>query len=525
MTIKQTYYLYFVVFVCGMTSLSIELSASRLLGNVFGTSNLVWACIIGLILIYLTFGYFLGGILADLRPQLSFLYILIAWSGISTGIVPLLSKPVLRLASDAFDQLYLGILFGSFVVVLILFILPVTILGMVSPFAIRLLVTNQQNAGKLSGRVYAISTLGSFLGTFLPVLILIPIIGTTKTFIVFSYLLLLVALIGIGSSSGVKVLIKWIWMLVILIIISILGVEGSIKNTNGQIFEKESAYNYIQVIEQDGYRYLRLNEGQGIHSMWHPTEINFNGPWQQFLVAPFFNPPKGQQGIDPESVDSYAIIGLAAGTSARQAMEVFSNIQIDGYEIDPDIISIGKQYFGMDLPRLNPIASDGRWGLEHSDRLYEIIGVDAYRPPYIPWHLTTVEFFELVWKRLEPDGVMVINVGRAPEDRRLVEGLVGTIQVVFPSLYVMDVPDTFNSIIYATKLPTDITNLYKNMLYLMTREDVHPLLLGAIQKAIVYQQPIPVTKTVFTDDLAPVEWITNSLILNYILSGDMEGVQ
>ena len=117
---------------------------------------------------------------------------------------------------------------------------------------------------------------------------------------------------------------------------------------------------------------------------------------------------------------------------------------------------------------------------------------------------------------------MVINVGRSPDDRRLIDGLVGTIRTIFPSIYVMDIPDTFNSIIYATAQPTDISNLYNNFLSLQAQPDTHPLLIEAIQRLIVYQQPAPQSETVFTDDRAPIEWLTNTMILNFFLSGGME---
>ncbi len=513
-------YLYFAVFISGMTTLAIELSASRLLGSVFGTSNLVWASIIGLILIYLTVGYFIGGRWADRSPFPATMYTILAWGAFTAGIVPLISRPVLRMAADAFDQLEVGILFGSFTAVLILFILPVTLLGTISPFAIRLAISDPREAGQVSGKIYAISTLGSFLGTFLPVLLLIPTIGTTMTFLVFSGFLLLVALIGLWLTEGWRKVLTLSWMPVVLIVLAYIWAARPIKTTAGQIYETESAYNYIQVLEENGYRMLRLNEGQGIHSMWSPTQIGFSGPWEQFLAAPFFNP--GPYG--PENVKSMAIVGLAAGTLARQATAVFGPVPIDGYEIDPAIIAVGRKYFDMNEPNLNAIAQDGRWGLEHSNRRYTVIGVDAYRPPYIPWHLTTQEFFQVVHDHLTADGTVVINVGRAPGDRRLIDGLVGTMRTVFPSIYVMDVPDTFNSIIYATVQPTKMENLYNNLLYLLSQKNVHPLLLDAIQRVVVYQQPTPDSQVVFTDDRAPIEWITNNMVMKFVLFGDMESL-
>jgi spermidine synthase len=421
-------YLYFSVFASGMTTLAVEISASRLLGNIFGTSNLVWASIIGLILIYLTLGYFLGGRWADRSPHQRTMYLIMAWGAFLIGLVPLVANPVLRVAADAFDHLQVGVLFGAFTGVLILFSIPVTLLGTISPFAIRLSIRTPTEAGTISGRIYAISTLGAFVGTFLPVLLFIPTIGTTMTFIVFSVFLMLVAIVGLWVSCGWRVALPWLWMPIAIILLVILGFGRGVKATPGQIFETESEYNYIQVLEVDGYRYLRLNEGQGIHSAYHPTEINYYGPWKQFLAAPFFNQPP----FYPEDVQNIAIVGLAAGTTARQATEVYGAIPIDGFEIDPQIIEIGQQYFGMNQPNLNAMAQDGRWGLERSPHKYDLIVLDAYRPPYIPWHLTTLEFFQNVQDHLTENGTLAINVGRAPGDRRLIEIMVGTLQMVFP---------------------------------------------------------------------------------------------
>ena len=281
-------YLYFTVFASGMTTLAAELSASRLLGNVFGTSNLVWAAIIGLILIYLTLGYSLGGRWADKSPTPKTMYSILAWAAFSIGVVPYIATPVLRAAANAFDGLQVGILAGAFVAVLVLFSVPITLMGMISPFAIRLSMEDANKAGKVSGSIYAVSTLGSFVGTYLPVLVLIPIIGTTKTFLVFSLFLLFVALVGLGLSSGRKVMLPYLIMVIVLAILGFVAGNSSIKNTEGQVYEAESAYNYIQVLKRGGYTYLRLNEGQGVHSIYKPGELNYGGPWQQFFGRSFF---------------------------------------------------------------------------------------------------------------------------------------------------------------------------------------------------------------------------------------------
>ncbi len=481
----------------------------------------MWASIIGLILIYLTAGYFIGGRWADRSPYPQTLYSVLAWGAFLSGLVPLPAGFVLRLAASAFDELQIGVLLGSFTGVLILFSLPVTLLGTISPFAIRLAIRRPSEAGTVSGKIYAISTLGSFVGTFLPVLVLIPTIGTTRTFQVFSGFLTLVAIVGLGISTSWRRAMAWLWMPIALAVLALIGAGRAIKASAGQIYETESTYNYIQVLEKDGYRYLRLNDGTGTHSMYHPTEIAFQGPWMQFLAGPFFN----ALPYEPEQVERMAIIGLAAGTTARQATAVFGPIPIDGFEIDPKIIEIGREYFDMNQPNLNAFAQDGRWGLQHSQRKYTLIAMDAYRPPYIPWHMTTREFFQITRDHLTEDGVLAMNMGRAPDDRRLVDGLVGTIRTIFPSIYVIDVPGTFNSIIYATVQPTAVENLYANYVHLNERGDVHPMLLESIRVALASRQPTPESTVVFTDDLAPIEWITNNMVLRFVLFGDMEVLQ
>jgi len=513
-------YLYFTVFSSGMTTLAIELSASRLLGSVFGTSNLVWASIIGLILIYLTAGYYFGGRWADRSPDPKIFYGILAWGGFTAGLTPFIAGPVLRNAADAFDHLQVGVLFGAFAAVLILFIVPITLLGMISPFAIRLALRDSREVGGVSGQIYAISTLGSFIGTFLPVLLLIPLVGTTKTFALFGGFLTIVAIIGLWLIVGLREALKWSWMPILLFLLTFFRGNIAIKSTAGQIYETESAYNYIQVLEEGDFRYLRLNEGQGIHSVFHPEQITYYGPWMQFLAAPFLYPD-----FRPESVERIAIIGLAAGTIARQATAVFGPIKIDGYEIDPEIIRVGQEYFSMTEQNLFPMAQDGRWGLEHSKHSYTIIGIDAYRPPYIPWHLTTREFFQIVYDHLDENGTLVINVGRSPGDRRLINGLATTVGSIFASVHVMDVPNTFNSMIYATVQPTDSVTMSENYTALLDQKNVHPTLLEAISRASYYMQSKYEENMIYTDDLAPIEWITNDMVLNFVLLGDMENTQ
>lgn len=506
------------VFISGLVSLAVEFAASRLLGNYFGTSNLVWASIVGLILIYLTLGYFIGGSWADRSPKYETLYKILVWASLAVGLIPIVSRPILRLASQAFDTLALGALFGSFTVVMVLFIIPVTLLGTASPFAIRLSIADAQSSGRTSGQIYALSTLGSFIGTFIPVLVLVPTLGTYRTFLVLAGLLLIVSLLGLFLVGKLRLAIRYSWMLLVLIILFILGVKGLDKNTAGLVYETESSYNYIQVLDQDGYMLLRLNEGQGVHSIYKSGVYNFNGPWEQVLSAPFFN----TSPVHPEDIQRIAILGLAAGTTAREALAVFPNAIVDGIEIDPKIIEVGSKYFAMNDPRLNVIIQDGRWAITNSTEKYDIISVDAYRPPYIPWHMTTVEFFSVLSDHLSNNGVVVINVGRAPEDRRLVNALYSTMKEVFPNVFITDLSGSFNTILFATRQPCGVENFKDNYLQLNNSGTSSNLLLDVMASTYAGLQPSPELTTVFTDDLAPIEGITNSMVLKFLLSDKVD---
>ncbi len=510
-------YLYLTVFISGMSTLAAEFGASRLLQTIYGSSNLVWASVIGLILIYFAVGYRLGGRWADRSPQPRTLFTILALGAFALGVVPFIAQPVLRGAALAFDSLKLDVAFGAFAATLILFSIPITLLAVTSPFVIRLLVDDPSRAGNVAGDVYALSTLGSVIGAFLPTLALFPLIGVTLSFLLFSGIMLTVALFGLWQVTGFRAAVPFLLMPLFLSALAAAN-DYRIKSTPGQIYETESAYNYIEVLEVDGTRYLRLNEGQGVHSQYHPGVFFYGGPWEQFSVAPLFNNPHFETG----QVERMAIIGLAAGTAARQATEIYGPIPIDGWEIDPKIIEVGQTYFNMTLPNLNAYAADGRWGLEHSPYKYDIIAVDAYRPPYIPPHLTTREFFQICANHLTEDGVLAINIGRAPNDRRLIDDLSTTIRTALPSTHVMDLPNTFNSILFATKQPTAPDNLAFNLTALQANPNAPRLLLEAATVTYTSLQPDSSGGTVYTDDRSPIEWVTNSLVLNFILAGGVE---
>lgn len=498
--------------------MAVEFGASRLLGNVFGTSNLVWAVVIGLVLVYLTLGNWLGGKYADKYPDFAHFFGIIAMAGVFTAVVPIISRSLLSRSADAFDQLDLPILVGTFIVVLVLFIIPITLLGMATPFALKLSIKNTDKTGSMSGRLSAISTVGSFVGTFLTVLVLIPWIGTYRTFLIASLMLLAVALPGLYKHAKRAVFVAFLVLTVLVVVAMGLGQQGLIKNTAGMIYEAESAYNYIQVLEEGGYRFLRLNEGQGMHSIWHADQYYFGGPWSQPLVATFFNDPV----LDPTNVEKIAILGLAGGTTARQASLAYPDAQVDGWEIDPDIIRVGEEWFGMDLPNLNAVAEDARWGISHSETLYDVISIDAYRPPYIPPHMVTVEFFAEVAKHLTDKGAIAINVGRSPDDRSLLNAMTSTVAVIFPNVFVMDIPDSYNSVLFATKsYASSWANFQKNLESVQSAQPGGLLDLTG-QLTLEGKAKPKISTLVFTDDQAPIEAITNRMVLNFLSDDSKE---
>ncbi|MBI5034437.1 MAG: fused MFS/spermidine synthase [Chloroflexi bacterium] len=494
-----------IVFLGGVASMGIEMAASRLLRPFFGDSILIWANIIGLILIYLTLGYYLGGKWADRDPRAVTLYRIVAWAGFSTGILPYVARPFLQLAIPALQKFDAGLGFTSFFGTLVLFIVPVTLLGCVSPFAIRLSTQDVSSSGSTAGKLYALSTFGSILGVFGTVFVLFQILGTRGTFVAFSIVLLIGAVTGIAKEWGIPRALKYAAMLVVIVMIAAFDTGGVVKAAQGLVYETESPYNFIQVIDDaDGWRLLTVNEGEAYQSAYKMNSVLTNGIWDLFLIAPYFatnQPPK-----------SLLMIGLAAGTTAREYTLVYGAIPIDGVELDPAIIAVGQKYFAMNESNLRAIADDGRNFLQTRAGTYDVIAVDAYRQPYIPFHLTTVEFFQQAQQHLNPHGVVALNAARTGSDYRLVDALAATMRQVFPNVYLIDHPNNANTLIVATNQPTRLEGFRANVMQLRD-ENLRQVAAQSMPTARAATQ----TEPVFTDNHAPVENLINDIILRYAL--------
>jgi predicted membrane-bound spermidine synthase len=484
------------VFGAGIGALATEITASRLLAPYFGSSTIVWANLIGIVLAALAVGYWLGGRLADRRPRASLLGFVVLGAALFVAAIPFAAKPFLDLTVEGLDTVSAGAVIGSFLAVALLCAPPVVLLGMVSPFAIRLAVVGIETAGAVAGRLYALSTAGSLLGTFLPALVLIPAIGTQRTFLVVAALLAVSSCFLLGARYAV----------VALALGALAAIPpGSVKGSEGLIHEETSFQQYIRVEEEpDGRRLLSLNEGVAVHSVWRPDSVLTGGVWDAFLaIPPLLDRP----------LERVAILGNAAGTTARALGVYYPRARIDGVELDPAVSRVGFRYFGMgDNPRLVVHDADARPFLRSTDQRFDLIVVDAYHQPYVPFYLATREFFGLVRDRLAPGGIVALNVATVPDDTRLVSAVGGTLAAELPRVLAWPAL-RFNTIVLGLSEPLGEAELRRRL------EEGPPDLAPLRQLLARDARPVEPIGTPWTDDRAPVEWLTDRMIVSYAAEG------
>jgi spermidine synthase len=484
------------VFGAGIGALATEITASRLLAPYFGSSTIVWANLIGIVLAALALGYWLGGRLADRRPEPRLLGLIVLGSAAFVALIPFAAKPFLDFTVDGLDTASAGAVVGSFLAVLLLCAPPVVLLGMVSPFAIRLAVSSIVTAGAVAGRLYALSTAGSLVGTFLPALVLIPAIGTQRTFLVIAVVLALSSCFVLGT----RYLVAPAALAALLLV-----PPGAIKAEEGLIHEETSFHQYIGVVERpDGRRLLHLNEGVAVHSLWRPDSVLTGGVWDAFLALP---PLLGRP------LERVAILGNAGGTTARALGVYYPDAEVDGVELDPAVSRVGREYFGMDdNPRLTVHDADARPFLRSSDERYDLIVVDAYHQPYVPFYLATREFFRLVRAHLRPGGIVALNVATVPDDRRLVRAIGGTLAADFSQVRAWPAL-RFNTIVLGFADPLSDDEFRRRLV-------AGPAALGSLRRLLSRDvSPIEVADRPWTDDRAPVEWLTDRMIVSYAVEG------
>ena len=479
------------VFAVGLSTLGAEIAAARLMAPFFGSSTVIWANTIAVVLLALSAGYKLGGVLADRRPERRSLENLVLVGAALLAVVPFIAHPFLSLSVEAFDTLSVGAFAASLFGTLMLVAVPLMLLGAVSPWATRLKLASVDEAGSVAGRLYAISTLGSLFGVFFVSLWAIEAIGTQRTFIVLALAPALVAARGRGYAVAV------------VLAAALLVPPGTTKSaeTGRVLYEKETPYQYARVVEyEDGSRRLELNEGQAIHSLIRPGTVLTDGYWDGFLVVPFATGSRKP----PASI---AALGTAGGTVPRAYAHYFPDTRIDAVDIDPELFEIGHRYFDLERrPQLREIAQDARPFLRQTDERYDAIFVDAYRQPYIPFYLTTKEFFELVRDRLNPGGSVVVNIGHPNDSPKLEQAMSATMGAVFKHV-ARDPIRSQNSLVIASDVPLSAANVRTAPVPAELRE-------VANESASRIEGPLS-GGTVFTDDRAPVEWLVDASIVEY----------
>jgi spermidine synthase len=490
-----------IVFVVGISILGAEIAAARLLAPYFGASTIVWANTIGIVLVALSIGYWYGGRLADRNPTREGLYRIVLISGLLLAAVPFAADPFLGVAVEALDAISAGAFVGSLLGVTVLVAVPVLVSGAVAPYALRLAVADVEHAGTVAGRLYAISTVGSLLGTFLAALLLIPLIGTRRTFIVFGLALVLLAVAGLARRR----LLLAPAVLIALLALPVGTVKGETDEGSRVIHETDTEYQYARVVEDfDGTRRLELNEGQAVHSVRRPGSYLTGNIWDEYIIVPF-----AAQDRPPRRI---AILGNAAGTTARAYGHFFPGTRIDGVEIDGELTEIGRRFFDMRAPGLRTHTADARPFLRRTKERYDAIFVDAYRQPYIPFYLATREFFDLARKRLRPGGVVVVNAGH-PEGSTALERVLGaTMAAVFPTV-MRDPSERVNTLLLGTMGEASARRLRANA------PSLPPELRPLAREAAARIEPRLPGGRVYTDDVAPVEWLIDTSIVEFAAGG------
>jgi len=474
--------------------MGLEMSASRLIAPYFGSTLSVWTSLIGLVMIFLTVGYYLGGALADRAPSRAVLGSLVLAAGLLALALPLVSAPILRAAWSLTPKA--GLLPASLLGTLALFSLPTILLGCVCPFALKLSINDLNRTGRTSGHIYAVSALGSVVGTFLPALVTIPRLGVRHSIMTFGALLVVAALLLLARArflpaAGAVLLLA--------------APLPSMLPTRGEIAERESPYNYLRVVQAGPTRLLIVD--WGAFSAYTPGEFRSGEYYDYLLLAPLLRPQPPDRWLR-----RVLVIGLGAGTVSKQITAAYGPVPIDGVEIDPAIVDLGRSYFAMEEASLQVHVTDGRAFLAGARGPYDWVIVDAYQSSDIPFHLATKEFFQELRARMTSGAVLAINEAWwKPDDPVLLRRLVATVQAVFPRVFtVTGISRRSGAVLLAGEDDLSISNL------LPTAKAVgHSGLVEITEEVLTGHGPRLSSASgigePFTDDRAPIEEIADRM--------------
>ena len=418
-----------VVFVGGAVLMGLEMAGSRVLATHFGSSIYVWGAIISVFLAALAAGYYSGGIIADRKPMFLLLNGLLFIAGCWLMIMPLYANWICRGVSSV----NFGERLNPLIATVILFGGPSILLGMVSPFAVRLAARELERIGNVSGRLYALSTVGSIAGTLLTAFWLIPLIGVRTLLQALGFSLVLLTLVVLPKSR--KLMATAVPLALLVFILSTFIAPALLarlrRNPRQVVFEADSAYHHIQVVDDDRLKVRFLN-----FNNYTESAIALTAPFETrlaytdaFQLARIFQP----------ELQHVLIIGGGGGVGARKFVSDDSHVIVDLVEIDPMVIDVGYRFFYLQNDqRLRVHAEDGRNFVRKATQRYDLVVLDAYTiGGQIPFHLTTLEFMRELKGIIKPGGVVLANINSALEGPRsmILRSEYKTMASVFPELY------------------------------------------------------------------------------------------
>ncbi|MCI1240581.1 MAG: fused MFS/spermidine synthase [Bifidobacterium subtile] len=440
--LRSKMFLYVTEFFSGMAVMAAELGASRLLAPYFSSSQIVWTIIIGTIMIALALGSVWGGRKADRDPNPDKLYMRLMIAAVWIALIPLLGKYLIIAVSGLLVVTVSTnfLVIAAFISCMLIFVPPLFLLGTVTPGLVKFATDSLDDNASVVGRLSACNTIGSILGTFLPTFVTIPAVGTFVTFLIFSGLLLALALTYFIASK-VRLVASAISAVVFIASAIASPMSGFAFWERGLAYEGESIYNYLQVKNLSDRTILSTNVLFGVQSVTMKQPGLTGMYYDTALAAPAL----------ADHADSALILGMGTGTYARQLRQYYPDMRITGVEIDEKITALAGEYFKE--PQDIPVSTyDGRAWLAASTSRYDVIMVDAYQDITIPFQMSSTEFFTMVRQHLNPGGVMVVNMNMISDGEGSInEALTGTIASVFGrrNILTADVPDTTNRELFA----------------------------------------------------------------------------
>lgn len=494
-------FLYATEFFSGMSIMAVELGASRLLAPYFSSSQIVWTIIIGTIMIALALGNVWGGRRADSDKNPDKLYRRLIIAALWIGAIPVLGKfIILALAGVLIIAIDTNLLiWAAFLSCMAIFVLPLFLLGTVTPSLVKYSTDNLEHNGRIVGNLNAFNTIGSIIGTFLPTFVTIPAVGTAITFLIFSGVLLLIGVIYFISVGAKKIFCAG--ALIIFIICAGVGNSNRFAFWEKNIlYEGESIYNYLQVKENPRQIIFSTNVLFGVQSIKIKSGDLTGMYYDYALAAPILTDGK-----------KILILGMGTGTFAEQCRKYFPAAQIIGVEIDEKITALAKKYFA--LPNdVEVVTYDGRAFLQADKNIYDVILVDAFQDISPPFQMSTTEFFTLVKSHLDKNGVMVVNMNmRASGAGNINEYLTDTIGKIFPAVKIVDASGVTNRILFAAA----DENIFNELHARAEALDDKNLSRLMIHIADNWKTPA-LGENILTDDRSPVELLSMRALDNLI---------